>query len=110
MKILFYISLVLPTIYVTGVASFFIGLPFGFDLADFISPYNNEVTNAVGVLTLGFVTVCLIILWLGDTSIRTKSLWSFFLFLGNMIVVPYFLWCSTRGTVEETFRPKKKKL
>jgi hypothetical protein len=100
MRILFYSSLVLPTIYVTGVLSFFVGLPFGFDLAEFISPHNDEVMTAVGMLTFGFVAICLIILWVGKSRIRTKILWSILLMLGNMLAVPYFLWRTIRGTVE----------
>jgi hypothetical protein len=109
MRILFYSSFILPTIYIAGVLSFFIGLPFGFDPAEFITPYNNQVMIAIGLLTFGFVATCLIILWLGDTRIRTKALWSVLLFLGNMLAVPYFLWRSARGTIDEIRAPGKKK-
>jgi hypothetical protein len=57
MRILFYSSLALPIIYVAGVLSFFVGLLFGFDPAEFISPHNNEVMTVVGMLTFGFVII-----------------------------------------------------
>jgi hypothetical protein len=108
MRMLFYSSLVLPAIYVATVLSFFLGLPFGFDLAEFIRPHNGKVISAILGLTFGFVAICLVILWAGKTPTRTKVSWSLLLFLGNMIAVPCFLWCVIHGTVERVvdFRQK----
>jgi hypothetical protein len=110
MKALFYSSMMLPTIYVFTVLLFFVGLLFGFDLAEVIYPFNDLVFGWIAGLTFGYIAVCLALLWRSEQLRRTKVLWSALLLFGNMIAVPWFLWCYNHCSLRQALYPKEKTL
>jgi hypothetical protein len=104
MKILFYISLILPAIYIgTILVGFIGGILFKFDLADSIRPYNDEVAASIAILTFTYVGICWFILANRSLDKKTKIWWAVILFLLNMLAVPWFLYHCDKNTLENIF-------
>lgn len=108
MRALFYSSLILPLIYGIAVLLFFIGWFVGFDLAEIISPYNGVVVVMITGLAFAYIVVCLLLLWRSEQLPRAKVQWPVILLLGNMIAVPWFLWCYTHVSLGQALLPKEK--
>lgn len=87
---------------------FFIGLIFGFDLADSIKPYNNLVVTFVTILTFSYVGVCLFILVTQQVDKKVKIWWGFILFMLNMLGVPWFLYHCKNNTLENILKKEIK--
>ena len=109
MKSLFYASLVLPAIYIGCVVWFLVGIALGFDIADVIRPHNELVMAVIGSLTVLFVMICIVVLWLGNYSMRLKLQWTIMLILLNMIGVPLFLRHAVSGHLPDLRTPKKQR-
>ena len=97
MKALYYSSLILPLTFFLCVVTFFVGLPFGFDIATYIKPHNDLVIMIVSGVTMLYVLVCIIIVLKTKLSIKEKMRLSLILFMTNMIGVPFFLRLYIKG-------------
>lgn len=106
MKALFYLSLVLPFIYLTGIMAGMIMILMGLDPADVIGQKGSEAMAAIGLMTAGFVIICMTLLWKSGETFRTKLWWSVWLVLGNMIMVPSFFWHANKGNLAEAISRK----